>query len=236
MPQTLSSSTVFVVDDDADMCRSLVALLDALGFPVRAFRSASDFRRFYRADKPGVLLLDVQMPEQNGVQLYEQLLEEGKRLPVIFITAHTDVPTAVAAMKTGAIEFLEKPFDEASLASLVRKGMELDQQWRAREAEYAALKMRIERLSERDRETLNFILAGESNKTMAAKLFISQRAVEMRRASMMRKLNVRSLAQLLDLTITYQILSDLRYATGNQCSDVVRDPFHRQQIERDHIK
>ena len=213
MSEAPSSSTVFVVDDDADMCRSLVALLEALEFSVRAFRSASAFRRFYRADMPGVLLLDVQMPEQNGLQLYERLLEEGKRLPVIFITAHTDVPTAVAAMKTGAIEFLEKPFDKAVLAALVRKGLKLDEQWRAREAEYAALKLRVEKLSERDRETLNLILAGESNKTMAAKLFISQRAVEMRRAAIMRKLNVRSLAELLDLMITYQILSDLRRAS-----------------------
>jgi two-component system response regulator FixJ len=119
-------------------------------------------------------------------------------------------------MKTGAIEFLEKPFDGATLAELVRKGLELDAQWRRREADFAALKERVERLSERDRETLNLILAGESNKTMAAKLFISQRAVEMRRAAIMRKLDVRSLAELLDLTITYQILSDLRSATGSQ--------------------
>lgn len=216
MSEAPSNSTVFVVDDDADMCRSLVALLEALEFLVRAFRSPSAFRRFYRADMPGVLLLDVQMPEQNGLELYEQLLAEGKRLPVIFITAYTNVPTAVAAMKTGAIEFLEKPFDRAALADLVRKGLDLDHQWRRRDAEFAALKQRVERLSERDRETLNLILAGESNKVMAAKLFISQRAVEMRRAAIMRKLNVRSLAELLDLTITYQILSDLRCATGNQ--------------------
>jgi FixJ family two-component response regulator len=215
MSEAPRSSTVFVVDDDADMCRSLVTLLEALGFLVRAFRSASAFRRFYRADMPGVLLLDVQMPEQNGLALYEQLLHEGKRLPVIFITAHTDVPTAVAAMKTGAIEFLEKPFDRAALIELVRKGFVLDAQWRRREAEYVALKDRVERLSQRDRETLNLILAGESNKTMAAKLFISQRAVEMRRAAIMRKLNVRSLAELLDLTITYQILSDLHSAVSD---------------------
>lgn len=218
---------MFVVDDDADMCRSLVALLEALEFSVRAFRSASAFHRFYRPDMPGVLLLDVQMPAQNGLELYELLLQEGKRLPVIFITAHTDVPTAVAAMKTGAIEFLEKPFDRPALADLVRKGLELDHQWRRREAEYAALKERVERLSERDRETLSLLVAGESNKTMSAKLFISQRAVEMRRAAIMRKLKVRSLAQLLDLTITYQILSELRYATGNQRSDGLRDPFVR---------
>jgi FixJ family two-component response regulator len=197
------------------MCRSLVALLEAMELSVRAFRSAQAFHRFYRAQMPGVLLLDVQMPVQSGLELYEQLLREGKRLPVIFITAHTDVPTVVAAMKTGAIEFLEKPFDRMALAALVRKGLELDDQWRRREAEYAALKERVERLSERDRETLRLILAGEANKTMAAMLFISQRAVEMRRAAIMRKLDVRSLAELLDLTITYQILSDLRCATSS---------------------
>lgn len=216
MPAALNNSTAFVVDDDRDMCRSLVALLEAMRFSVRSFSSAASFHRFYRADMPGVLLLDVQMPVQNGLELYEQLLQEGRRLPVIFITAHTDVPTAVAAMKTGAIEFLEKPFDRLALAELVRKGLSLDHQWRQRDAEFAVLKERIERLSERDRETLSLILAGESNKTMAAKLFISQRAVEMRRAAIMRKLNVRSLAELLDLTITYQILSDLRCATDSQ--------------------
>src|SRR6478752_1131833 len=216
MPAAPKNSTVFVVDDDPDMCRSLVALLEAMRFSVRSFQSASSFHRFYRADMPGVLLLDVQMPVQSGLKLYEQLLQESKPLPVIFITAHTDVPTAVAAMKTGAIEFLEKPFHGTTLAELVRKGLELDAQWRRREADFAALKERVERLSERDRETLNLILAGESNKTMAAKLFISQRAVEMRRAAIMRKLDVRSLAELLDLTITYQILSELRSATGSQ--------------------
>jgi len=214
MPAALRSSTVFVVDDDANMCRSLVTLLEALAFSVRAFGSATAFRRFYRANMPGVLLLDVQMPEQNGLALYKQLLQEGKRLPVIFITAHTDVPTAVAAMKVGAIDFLEKPFDCAGLVELVRTGLKLDAQWRRREAEFAALKERVERLSERDRETLTLILAGESNKVMAAKLFISQRAVEMRRAGIMRKLKVRSLAELFDLTITYQILSDLRFTAN----------------------
>jgi len=215
MPAAPNTSTVFVVDDDEQMCRSLAALLEAMHFSVRSFSSAAGFHRFYRADMPGVLLLDVQMPAQSGLELYEQLLQEGKRLPVIFITAHTNVPTAVAAMKTGAIEFLEKPFEGKALAELVRKGLELDTQWRRREAEFAAIKERVERLSERDRETLNLILAGESNKVMAAKLFISQRAVEMRRAGIMRKLKVKSLAELLDLTITYQILSSLRFG-GNQ--------------------
>jgi FixJ family two-component response regulator len=216
MSDTPILPTVFVVDDDQHMRQSLMTLLEALEFNVRCFPSAQSFHRFYRRELPGVLLLDIQMPVQNGLQLYELLLQEDKRLPVIFVTAHADVTTAVAAMKTGAIEFLEKPFDRNSLALLVRKALELDQQWRRHEADFTALKERIGRLSDRDRETLDLIIAGESNKTMAAKLFISERAVEMRRASMMRKLKVNSLAELLDLTITYQILADLRHASNGR--------------------
>src|SRR5215218_7956159 len=110
-PAAPSHQTVFVVDDDQEMRDSLRALLVILGFQVTAFATPGSFHRFYRSEMPGCLLLDIRMPRQTGLELYERLLEEGKRLPVIFITAHADVGTAVAAMKTGAIEFLEKPFD-----------------------------------------------------------------------------------------------------------------------------
>jgi FixJ family two-component response regulator len=210
MQATPNLPTVFVVDDDPHVRQSLLALLEALQFSVRTFPDAKSFYRFYQPEMPGILLLDVKMPAQSGVQLYETMLQEGKRLPVIFITAHADVTTAVAAMKTGAIEFLEKPYDRDSLVGLVRKTLELDAQWRKREAEFATLKDQIELLSDRERETLDLILAGESNKTMASKLFITERAVEMRRAQIMRKLNVTSLAELLDLTITYRIQARFR--------------------------
>ena len=160
----------------------------------------------------GCLLLDIRMPVQDGLALYEQLLSEGKRLPVIFITAHADVSTAVSAMKTGAIEFLEKPFIPKALIELVRKALSLDEQWRQQEDDFATIERRIGRLSERDRETLDLIIAGESNKAMAARLLLTERAVEMRRAALMRKLQVRSLAELLDLAVTHRVLSDLRAA------------------------
>jgi FixJ family two-component response regulator len=207
-----ASPTVFVVDDDDEMRASLQALLDVLGFGVRAFPSGGSFVRFYEPQMPGCLVLDVRMPRQTGLELYEQLIREGKRLPVIFITAHADVPTAVAAMKTGALEFLEKPFDRQMLLERVQTALALDAQWRQREASYAAIEDRIRRLSERERETLELILAGESNKSMAAKLFLTERAVEMRRASIMRKVEVGSLAELLDLAITHRILDELRLA------------------------
>jgi len=191
------------------MRESLVALCTAMGFAARGFDSGSSFREFYRPEMPGCLVLDIQMPGQTGLELYEQLIHEQKRLPVIFITAHADVSTAVAAMKTGAIEFLEKPFERHTLRERIEMALERDSSWRRREKDYRRLDQRIAGLTERDRETLELLLAGTSNKSMAAKLFISERAVEMRRASLMRKLQVRTLAELLELAITHRILSEI---------------------------
>jgi FixJ family two-component response regulator len=207
-------STIFVVDDDRQVRESLGALLEVHGYRVMSFNTAGAFHRYYRAGTPGCLLLDVQMPRQSGLELYEQLLSEGKRLPVIFITAHADVPTAVAAMKSGAVEFLEKPFDHDTLLQRVRRALELDAHWRSQEAEFSALTARISLLSDRDRETLQMIHAGQSNKSMAAKLLLTERAVEMRRSSLMKKLEVRSVAELVDLTATHRILGELRQSTG----------------------
>jgi FixJ family two-component response regulator len=215
---TKNMPTVFVVDDDRQMRESLVVLLEALGFAVRAFPSAAGFHGFYRPNMPGCLVLDVRMPVQDGLALYEQLLREGKRLPVVFITAHANVTTAVAAMKTGAIEFLEKPFCRQTLLEHIGKALTLDARWRQSESEFVALEERIQRLTERERETLELLLAGESNKTMAAKLLLSERAVEMRRAGIMRKLKVHSVAELLELAVTHRVLSDLRRAADQHLS------------------
>lgn len=201
--------TVYVVDDDRPMRDSLVGLITAMGFPAQGFASAGAFHGFYRRQLPGCLVLDVRMPVQSGLELYEQLIREEKRLPVIFITAHADVSTAVAAMKTGAVEFLEKPFDRDTLHARIRKALALDSEWRRREADFSAVDRRIARLNERDQETLQLIIAGTSNKAMASRLFISVRAVEMRRAAIMRKLEVRSLAELLELTITHRLEAEI---------------------------
>jgi FixJ family two-component response regulator len=207
-----ANPTVFVVDDDQQMRDSLVALLEVLGFNVQVFNAPGGFHRFYRREMPGCLLLDIRMPRQSGLALYEQLLQEGNRLPVIFITAHADVSTAVAAMKTGAIEFLEKPFDRETLVDRVRKALALDAEWRRHDADFAALNERIVRLTLRERETLELIQAGETNKAIAARLSITERAVEMRRSAIMRKLQVRSAAEVIDISATHRILADLRRA------------------------
>jgi FixJ family two-component response regulator len=218
-PSDLRNPTVFVVDDDQQMRDSLCALLDVLGFQASAFATPGSFHRFYRSEMPGCLLLDIRMPRQTGLELYELLLKEGKRLPVIFITAHADVSTAVAAMKTGAVEFLEKPFDRETLLDRVRKALARDAEWRAGDAQFADLVDRVGRLSPRERETLAMIQAGDSNKAMAAKLCLTERAVEMRRSAIMRKMKVRSVAELVDLTVTHRILADLRLAAKNRIAN-----------------
>jgi FixJ family two-component response regulator len=205
-----NSSTVFVVDDDEELRQSLSTLLEVLNFEVRGFGTPGSFYRYYRAEMPGCLLLDLRMPRQSGLELYKQLLSEGKRLPVIFITAHADITSAVAAMKLGAVEFLEKPVDPEALRDGVLSGLRLDAEWRLQDARLNELSGRIAQLSDRERETLALIQAGASNKAMAARLYLSERAVEMRRSAIMRKLKVTSVAELFDLTITHRILSDMQ--------------------------
>lgn len=211
-------SQVFVVDDDFEVRSSLCAAIESKGFSVQGFSSAAEFRARHRPDYSGCLVLEVQMLEQTGLELYEQLLREGTRLPAIFMTAQSDVTTAVAAMKAGAMEFLVKPFDHRTLLDHIEKALEMDALWRHREQEFSAIEKRMATLTSRESETLNLVLAGESNKSMAAKLFISERAVEMRRAAIMRKLDVRSLAELLNASVTHRLLAELRQVT-------VRPPF-----------
>lgn len=213
MTPTENPPTVFVVDDDRQMRDSLEALLTARGVEVRTFSGGGAFERYYRGEMPGCLLLDVWMPTLGGLALYEQLLADNIQLPVIFMTAHADVSVAVAAMKTGAIEFLEKPFDSDVLFDRIQKAFAFDAAYRRREADYAALQDRIDQLTERDRQTLDLLLAGDSNKSMAAKLDLTERAVEMRRAALMRRLDVTSLVELLDLALTHRIRGELRQAT-----------------------
>jgi FixJ family two-component response regulator len=189
---------------------SLEGLIGALGHRVRTFASAVQFLQFYKVEMPGCLVLDVYLPRQDGLSLYTQLLQEGKQLPVIFITAHADVSTAVAAMKTGAIEFLEKPFDRATLEDRLTKALAIDAQLRMQEAGFAAMQVRISRLNAREYETLQLVLDGWPNKAIARHFGISERAVEMRRARMMRKVEVKSVAELLNFTTTYRVLNELR--------------------------
>ncbi|MFV0445287.1 MAG: response regulator transcription factor [Planctomycetaceae bacterium] len=198
------------MDDDPDMRESLSTLLTALGHPVCAYASAAEFRAGLPGISGGVLIVDLAMPEESGIELCQSLYEQGIRLPVIFITAHADVTSAVAAMKTGALEFLEKPFDRATLVRQVDKALELDRQWREREVAFRRLDERLAALNTTDRETLALILQGESNKRMALRLNVTERAVERRRQKLMQRLETHSLAELMDLAITHRVLDEMR--------------------------
>ncbi len=209
-PTMPAAKTVFIVDDDFDLRHSLQSLIEALGYAVRTFASAEEFRGQYQPHMAGCLILDIYMPLQNGLELYAQLLREGKRLPVIFMTGHADVPTAVAAMKCGAIEFLEKPFDRATLSRLIVQSLEIDSVWRQRDAQFVEVQAGMGSLTPREGETLSLIMAGIPNKSIAARLNLTERAVEMRRARIMKKLHVRSIAELVDVAVTHRVLSELR--------------------------
>ena len=208
--------TVFVIDGDQEMRSSLVWLLETVGMPVAVFDSPGQFRVSNRIDEAGCLVLDIRMPDVSGLEFYEQLLQEGFYKPVIFITGHADVPTAVRAMKAGAIEFLEKPFDRRVLLEGIFKALDLDRRWREKKAEQEAVDQLIGQLTPREKETLELLIAGEPNKVMANKLDITERAVEMRRASIMKKLQVQSLAELLDRVITHRVLAELRQASTHR--------------------
>jgi FixJ family two-component response regulator len=204
-----------VVDDDHDLQESLLVLLRALGRSCRGFESAEEFTDFYQ-DQPGCLVLDIQMSGRNGIELYEQLLLRGKRIPVIFMTAHATINTAVAALKTGAIDFLEKPFERKVLTDCIDRALLVDANWRAGETRYRQLDAAIRTLNTNERETLDLVIQGATNKAIAAKLFITERAVELRRQRLMKRLKVRSIPELLELTVTHRVLAEVRELNHRQ--------------------
>jgi two-component system, LuxR family, response regulator TtrR len=197
-----SPNLVYVVDDDDAVRDSLAWLLEASSYRVLSFASAEAFLERYDPLAAAVLILDIRMPGMTGLELQEVLHERGSLLPIIFITGHGDVPMAVTAMKLGAADFIEKPFNEALLRDLVGKMTEL-----ARASlDQANLKARnealISRLTQRERQVLERIMAGRLNKQIADDLSISIKTVEAHRASIMTKLNVNTVAELMRVVLS----------------------------------
>jgi FixJ family two-component response regulator len=201
-------STAFVVSADASMRVSLLAVIADAGCAARGFDSMSEFRSSYIAEMPGCLIVDVTAPVSSALESYEWLVREGKRMPVVFLVDSEPSPRA-HGLQTGAIEFLQKRFGAGKLAESVAAALEIDKQWRSREADHQAVSKRIARLSDREQDTLDLMLSGASNKAMASKLYVSPRAVEMRCDAIMRKLQVRSLGELLEVAITHRILAEI---------------------------
>lgn len=200
----MSEPTVYIVDDDPDMRDSLRWLLKTVGLRTVAFASAEEFAREPREDGPACLVLDVRMPGPSGLDLFEGLREGGSTLPVLFITAHADVPMAVRAMKSGAAEFLEKPFNGQVLLEKIQHALRESAARLERRAAYDGLRARFDALTDKEREVLALIREGMANKEIAARLEITPRAVEMRRAGLMRKLGAESLPELLRLALSFE--------------------------------
>lgn len=193
--------TVFVVDDDAGMREALQSILETVGFPTAVYASAQEFLEAYHPSQAGCLVLDVRMPGMNGLELQKQLNARGAVIPVIFVSGHGDISMAVEAMKHGAFDFLEKPFREEDLLDRVRRALARDARIRKALSEHERIRAHLESLTPRERDVLNRIVEGKSNKVIGGELRISTRTVELHRARVMEKMRASSLAELVRMMI-----------------------------------
>ncbi len=191
-----SEPTVFVVDDDSATLDSLAKLIGAIFPRVETYSSAGDFLDGYDLSTPGCLVLDVAMPGMSGLELHEKLIDADIQLPVIFITGHANVRMAVGAMQAGAVDFIEKPFQEHDLWNSIRRAFKVDAQNRLERMQRAEYQERMSSLSGGEQEVLDLILAGRFNKEIAIELDLSIRTVEDRRARLMKKLGANSVVEL----------------------------------------
>jgi FixJ family two-component response regulator len=187
---------IYIVDDDASVRDAVSNLLDSVGLRAQGFGSAEDFRRSTRPEVPSCLVLDFRLPGLNGLEFQEVLAKVGEAIPIIFITAHGDVPMTARAMKAGAVDFLMKPFQKEDLLAAIRSGLERDRIRRAEQSEIAVLQARFEQLTPREREVMELVVAGLPNKEVAAKLDISEVTTKMHRGQAMQKMQAGSLAGL----------------------------------------
>jgi FixJ family two-component response regulator len=193
-------SVVYVVDDDPSMREALGSLIRSVGLHVEAFASAAEFVRHPRQAKAACLVLDVRMPGLSGLDLQRELLEARDPIPVIFITAHGDIPMTVRAMKAGAAEFLPKPFREQELLDAITHALDRDRKSRRERAELEEMRRKFGQLTEREREVLAPIVKGLMNKQIAAQLGISEITVKVHRRHVMEKMGVRSLPDLVRIS------------------------------------
>lgn len=194
-----AAPTVFVIDDDAAVRQSLSLLMRSMALAVETFESPQAFLERCAVGRAGCVILDIRMPGTSGLELQEEMGRRGYGLPIIFITGHGDVSMAVRAMRSGAVDFIEKPFNDQHLLDRINQALEVDRAGREARAEREQVAARIEQLSPREREVMERIVAGQANKVIAIDLGLSERTVEIHRAKVMSKTGARSLAELVSM-------------------------------------
>jgi len=195
---TTERPMVFVVDDDARVRDALSSLLASAGLDVAVFASAAEFLDADKPDAPACLVLDLELPDINGLELQRELADR-QAPPIVFVTGHGDIPSSVRAMKAGAVEFLSKPFGEQELLAAIDEAIALDRTERSKRSERSELQRRYDRLTAREREVLTFVVAGFANKQTAGELWTSEITIGVHRGQITRKMGARSLAELVRL-------------------------------------
>jgi len=193
---TQAAAIVYVVDDDPSIRRAIKRLVESVGLHVEPFASATEFLDHPFPDAPSCLVTDIRLPGMSGLDLQRELVQSKNDIPIIFITAHGDIPMSVRAMKSGAVEFLTKPFRDQDLLDAIHFGLERDRTRRQRIAETGRLRDRLESLTPREREVLPFLVSGLLNKQIAAEIGATEATVKVHRSQLMRKMGADSLPEL----------------------------------------